>query len=100
MVLMLQQPDFEERMAARRSDSGRKAIMGIHPTTKRCEVVATDEPANWLECRDMGLIVVPVQMEKARVSWGELIGDVYALATPNGGVTGLPERSVGKSELT
>ena len=62
----------------------RKAIMGIHPKTKRCEVVATDEPENWMECRDMGLIVVPVPMEKAKASWGEVIGDVYALAAPNG----------------
>jgi len=61
----------------------RKAIMGIHPETKRCEVVATDEPDNWMECRDMGLIVVPVPMDKAKANWGELVGDVYALAAPN-----------------
>lgn len=60
-----------------------KAIMGIHPETRCCEVVATDEPENWMECRDMGLIVVPVSMEKARASWGEVISDVYALGAPS-----------------
>lgn len=64
-----------------------KAIMGIHPETKRCEVVATDEPDNWMECRDMGLIVVQVPIEKARAAWGEVIEDVYALAAPNSNST-------------
>ena len=66
----------------------RKAIIGIHPKTKRCEVVATDEPENWMECRDMGLIVVRVPMEKAKATLGEVIEDVYALAAPNVELTG------------
>lgn len=57
------------------------AIVGIDPKTKRCEVVATDTTDNWNECRDMGLIVVPTTIDKARESWGELIDDVYALAS-------------------
>ena len=59
----------------------RKAIAGIDPKTKRCKVVATDEPDNWTECREMGLIVVPTTAEKAREVWGERVDDLYALAS-------------------
>ncbi len=56
-----------------------KAIAGIDPKTKRVEVVATNEPHNWEECRNMGLIVVPTTKENARASWGEVVEDLYAL---------------------
>lgn len=59
------------------------AIAGIDPKTKRCEVVATDTPDNWAECRDMGLIVVPTTTDYARAAWGVVVTDVYALVTPN-----------------
>lgn len=57
-----------------------KAIAGIDPKTKRCELVATDEPDNWDECRDMGLIVVPTTIEKCREVWGEIVEDPFSLA--------------------
>lgn len=59
----------------------KSAIVGIDPKTKLCEVAATNEPDNWKECLDMGLIVVPTTIEKARAAWGELVDDVYSLAS-------------------
>jgi len=59
----------------------KSAIVGIDPKTKRCELVATNEPVNWSECRDMGLIVVPTTREKARTVFGEIVNDLYALAS-------------------
>ncbi len=58
-----------------------KFIVGIDPKQKRTVVVAIDTQSGWDECRDMGLIVVPVSSaEKARATWGEIIDDVYNLA--------------------
>ena len=59
------------------------AIVGIHPKTKRAEIVATDTPENRAECEREKLIVVPTTMEKARQVWGEVIDDMDSLLVPN-----------------
>ena len=55
-------------------------IIGIDPITKCCEFVSFDRPEDWLECREMGLIVVQTTREKARAAFGEVIDDVYSLS--------------------
>lgn len=58
-----------------------KAIVGIDPKTKRCEIAATNSPENWDECRRHGYIVVPTTMEKARIMWGEVVVDLWELGS-------------------
>ena len=56
------------------------AIVGIDPKTKRCMIVATNEPPHWEDCRRQGLIAVPTTRPKAREVLGEVVEDIFELA--------------------
>jgi hypothetical protein len=59
--------------------SGR-AIVGISAKTRKAELVAFDDADNRKEAEELGLIIVPTSLEKARGAFCQQVDDIYALA--------------------
>ncbi|MEN8821978.1 MAG: hypothetical protein ABF271_12835 [Abyssibacter sp.] len=71
----------------------RKAIIGVDPKTKVCDLIGTDTPENRSEAEKMGLIIVPSTIEKAR-EWGfKVVDDVFDLVPILGGAEAMPEQA-------
>lgn len=49
------------------------ALAGIDPATRRCVLVADDQPEEWLRARDQELIAVRVSKDTARQIFDEVV---------------------------
>lgn len=54
-------------------------LVGIHPQTRKCDLVALDEDSTWQECRALGLVPFRVPAKVARNLFGEPVPCLDAL---------------------
>lgn len=54
------------------------ALVGLDPSTRKVIVVGLNNGDTVQDIMDLGLILVPTTMDKARSSFGEVVEDVFA----------------------
>lgn len=54
-------------------------LAGIHPATRKCELVGIDDDGSWKDCREMGLIPFRVSVAVARSIFGTHVPSLDAL---------------------
>lgn len=57
-----------------------RALIGINPDTKICEIVGIDNLDTVMEIWRSELILVAVSKSKAKNLWLEVVPDIYALS--------------------